>query len=104
MDGSKKAQKSWWEGAGVDGTMSPVAEEIANPMDNVAHQESFASSEDDAGNSDTGMMSDGETTLQGSGTMGSIDEENMNEFILQPIELPRPERQESQESSTVHKG
>jgi hypothetical protein len=32
---SQKTEKSWWEAAGLDGTMSPVAEETLNPMEAV---------------------------------------------------------------------
>ena len=32
---SQKTEKSWWEASGLDGTMSPVAEETLNPMEAV---------------------------------------------------------------------
>jgi G protein-coupled receptor GPR1 len=32
---SQKTEKSWWEATGLDGTMSPVAEEMLNPMEAV---------------------------------------------------------------------
>lgn len=32
---SKKGERSWWEVPGQDGTMSPVAEETSNPMEDV---------------------------------------------------------------------
>ena len=41
----RRGERSWWEGAGVDGaadqgTMSPVPEEISNPMEEIVDFES----------------------------------------------------------------
>lgn len=39
-DTTKRGERSWWEAAGIDGvvdtSMSPVAEEVANPMEDIA--------------------------------------------------------------------
>jgi hypothetical protein len=29
----RRTERSWWEAAGLDGTMSPVAEEVSNPIE-----------------------------------------------------------------------
>lgn len=40
---AKKGERSWWENLGMDGAMSPVAEEFSNPMEagslNAGHDE-----------------------------------------------------------------
>jgi G protein-coupled receptor GPR1 len=39
-EGTKRGERSWWEAAGVDGgvhtSMSPLAEEVSNPMEDIA--------------------------------------------------------------------
>jgi len=39
-DATKRGERSWWEAAGIDGvvdtSMSPVAEEVSNPMEDIA--------------------------------------------------------------------
>lgn len=38
-EGARRAERSWWEAAGIDGgadsSMSPVAEEVSNPMEDI---------------------------------------------------------------------
>jgi len=34
-EATKKGERSWWETPGQDGAMSPVNEEISNPMEDV---------------------------------------------------------------------
>lgn len=39
-EGARRGERSWWEAAGVDGgaetSMSPLAEEASNPMEDIA--------------------------------------------------------------------
>jgi G protein-coupled receptor GPR1 len=39
-EGARRAERSWWEAAGVDGgaepSMSPLADEVSNPMEDIA--------------------------------------------------------------------
>jgi G protein-coupled receptor GPR1 len=38
-EGTRRGERSWWEAAGIDGvvdtSMSPVAEEVSNPMEDI---------------------------------------------------------------------
>lgn len=48
-EGPKRGERSWWEAAGVDGgvdtSMSPVAEEVGNPMEDVVVSSSSSDEE-----------------------------------------------------------
>ena len=45
---TKRGERSWWEATGIDGgvdtSMSPVAEEVGNPMDDIV----FSSSDEES--------------------------------------------------------
>ncbi|KUJ16167.1 family A G protein-coupled receptor-like protein [Mollisia scopiformis] len=44
----RRGERSWWEAVGADGTMSPVSEEVSNPMENVITITSEGVASDDA--------------------------------------------------------
>ncbi len=66
---ARKAERSWWETSGHDGTMSPVTEEPSNPMEDVAVP---ALSDEEGGQEET---SDGSRTLIPTETTRSLEVE-----------------------------
>ncbi len=65
----RKAERSWWETSGHDGTMSPVTEETSNPMEDAVVP---ALSDEEGGQEET---SDGSRTLIRTETARSLEVE-----------------------------
>jgi G protein-coupled receptor GPR1 len=55
-EGTKRGERSWWEAAGIDGvvdtSMSPVAEEVSNPMENIVTPSDDGTKKPDVGHSE----------------------------------------------------
>jgi len=71
----RKAERSWWESSGHDGTMSPVTEETSNPMEDAVVP---ALSDEEGGQEET---SDGSRTLIRTETARSLEVEEKPAII-----------------------